>query len=90
MSEQPISGKFLLDHHLFFLFLFLEAVLVIRYRKLHPQFIKNLKITSEMEKRHSTELPFGLESEIQKEESIGKRPLLWRLDAFLSRKSGNS
>jgi hypothetical protein len=59
---------------------------LLNYRRLKSRFAENLNAVQEIERRHADELPNGLEMEI-----MGKpRALLWRLDAFLSRKSVSS
>jgi hypothetical protein len=44
-------------------------------------------VVTELEQKHAGELPYGLEQEVQREHNLPeKRALLWRVDAFLSRK----
>jgi len=74
------------QHYSFLIVLLAPLIrLGITYRRLRPRYAENLKVVTELEQKHAGELPYGLENEIQKEYS-NRRALLWRVDAFLSRK----
>jgi len=70
---------------------------VFTYRRFKPRYAENLKIVTELEQKHARELPYGLEEEFRREHpfletlsrKLEKRAILWRLDAFLSRKPVN-
>jgi hypothetical protein len=55
------------------------------YRRFKSRYADNLKLVEDLQQRHADELPYSLETEIQRKQ----RALLWRLDAFLSRKPVN-
>jgi hypothetical protein len=60
------------------------------YRRLKPRYAENLKLVTAMEQKHAGELPYGLEPEINAVRARPRKALLWRLDAFLSRKSASA
>ena len=70
--------------HSFWIFAIVIFMQIPTYRRLKPRYADNLKLVTKLEVKYSSELPFGLENEIQKQPP--KKALLWRLDAFLSRK----
>jgi hypothetical protein len=84
--------SFVSHPHVYFFLIIILAPLIgqgFTYRRLRPRYAENLKVVTELEQAHAGEIPYGLESEIQKEYSNSrgeKRALLWRVDAFLSRK----
>jgi hypothetical protein len=62
------------------------ALQAITYRRDRSRYTENLKVVTELEQKHSGELPCGLEQEVQGENAKNRRAMLWRMDAFLSRK----
>ncbi len=81
-----IDEKFLKNHSSVFVPLILIIGLLIRYRTLRTRYVESLKVVTDLENAHARELPFGLENEVAKLTAAEKKPFLWRLDAFLSRK----
>jgi hypothetical protein len=77
-----ISGPFV-----FILLLFIGQL--IGYLRLRPRYAENLKMVTELEQKYAGEFPYGLEQEVGVEywnRRGEKRAILWRVDAFLSRK----
>ena len=56
----------------------------ITFIRLQPRYAGNLKVVTELENKYAGDLPYGLEQETLRQPP--KKALLWRLDAFLSRK----
>ena len=78
------------------IFVFVPILIQARtYFRLKPRYQKNQDLVTALEKKYQGEYPYGLEREVLNVHPLletwllrlEKRPLLWRLDAFLSRKS---
>jgi hypothetical protein len=81
---------FIIGHSYFFMLLLLAVGPAINCLLYRSKYTEGLKVLTGLEEKYLNELPFGLESEIEKLKAAEKRPLLWRLDAFLSRKPTNN
>ena len=60
---------------------------VVNYLRFQARYAANLKVVRQLERKYAGELPYGLEQGIHSEPR--KKALLWRLDAFLSRKKSS-
>jgi hypothetical protein len=81
----------MLGHSSILVILILPLLRFIDFLRLRPRHAENVRLVTELEAKYAGELPYGLERELERVPSKPERPpLLWRLDAFLSRKSTKS